>query len=113
MSISFQGYNEQTATFKISGTVAANSFVKLSSSGTVQACATGDIPVGRAISVRGTLAAVQLGGYIKTSYSGTAPIVGYATLSVDANGGLAADVDGRQLLVVEVDTTAGTLGILF
>ena len=42
MAVSFGGFNENTATFKVSGEITDGMPVKMSESGTVAACADGD-----------------------------------------------------------------------
>ena len=44
--------------------------------------------------------------------SGTAPSAGYAKLASDGNGVKADTTNGREYLVLEVDSTAGTVTFL-
>ena len=116
MSVSFGGMGDITATFKTYGTINAGSPVKLYGNGTVQACADGDRFCGIATYVaEDGHATVQLGGYVSIGYSGaSAPTVGYGRLMADGAGKAeaAADTYGGEYLIVEVDTTAKTVGFV-
>ena len=46
MSVSFGGFNENTATFKVTENIAKNTAVKMSESNTVAACAGGEAFIG-------------------------------------------------------------------
>lgn len=113
MAVSFKGIGERVLSFKTASAINAGSLVKMSANGTVAACAENDKFIGVVLSCRNNIAAVQIGGYVKVGYSGTAPTVGYNQLC--AKSGTAVEVDaanGRALLVLDVDTTASTAGIL-
>ncbi len=111
MAVSFGGFNENTATFKVSGEIENGMPVKMSESGTVTACADGDAFCGICVNGDEAYAAIQLGGAVKMTYSGTDPVCGYAKLAASADGVQAND-GGREYLVVEVDTTAKTVTFL-
>lgn len=108
MSVSFGGFNENTATFKSNGDIAAGAAVKMSDSNTVSACADGDAFCGFAVECSGGYASVQLSGAVTANYTGTAPEVGYTALASDGEG-VKASADGREYLVVAVDETAMTV----
>lgn len=108
MAVSFGGFNENTATFKVSGEITDGMPVKMSESGTVAACADGDAFCGICRNGDEAYAAVQLSGAAKMTYSGTDPVCGYAKLAASAEGVQASD-GGREYLVVEVDTQAKTV----
>ena len=108
MSISFNGFNESTLTFKAaSGFTSSGIPVKMSANSTVAACAEGNSFIGVSKSVDGGLAAVQVSGAVTVGYSGTAPTAGYNTLAADGNGKvLVASTGGREYLVVDVKTAS-------
>lgn len=109
MKVAFNGFNEQTATFETSGTVNAGEPVMISDNGTVSA-ANGAF-CGICVGTRAGYAAVQLGGYIRVPYSGTLS-VGFAPL-VGNSGKIKSDsTNGRNILVVDVDTTNHYAGII-
>lgn len=113
MELSFNGFGEDAATFAAQTDVTAGAPVKMTANGTVGACAAGDSFCGVALNTRGGYAAVQLCGYAVLPYDGTAPAVGWQTLSAAAGGKLqTAATGGRQMLVVDVDTAAKTCGII-
>ena len=111
MSVSFCGFNENTATFKSNEEIAGGMPVKMSESNTVAACESGDVFCGFAIECSGGYASVQLSGTVTVNYSGTAPEVGYAKLVSDGEGITASD-SGREYLVISVDETAKTVTFL-
>lgn len=112
MNISLIGYGENAVTFEAAANVAAGAPVKLTASGTVGACAAGDLFCGVALNVRDGYAAVQLGGYVRIPYDGTAPAVGYQTLAAAAGGKITVSASGRSLLVTDVDTAAKICGLI-
>lgn len=111
MAVSFGGFNENTATFWVSGEIENGKPVKMSESGTVEACADGDAFCGICRGSDGSYAAIQLSGAVKSTYSGADPECGYTKLSASADGVKVSD-SGREYLVVEVDTDAMTVTFL-
>lgn len=115
MKVSMEGIGENVATFEAvtDGTtkVTAGAPVMISGNGKVCACTkAGDIPVGVALSVRGSYCAVQIKGYMKMSCD-TAVTAGYRTLASDASGKLVAvTTGGRGFYVVDVDS--GVCGVI-
>ena len=110
MSLSFHGIGQVCATFLGTGT--EGQVVKLSGSGTVAPCAAGDSFCGAAVCVKDDACCVQVAGFVTVPYSSAAPSVGYAALSADGSGGVKADENGREYLVVGADEDAGTVTIL-
>ena len=113
MNVSFKGIGEMAVTFKTTGTVKIGDPVKLSANGTVTACSEDDRFCGIVLFTSGDgFATVQLKGYTVAEYSGSAPSVGFGYLLADGDGGVAVDADktGDEYLIIEVDTTAGTVG---
>lgn len=108
MSVSFNGFNENTATFRANGEIAGGAPVKMIESDTVVACANGDKFCGFAINCGGGYASVQLSGTVTAVYSGTAPEVGYVNLASDGEGVTLSD-GGREYLVVAVDEVKKTV----
>lgn len=110
MAVSFGGFNENTATFMVSGEIEIGMPVRMNASGTVEACADGDTFCGICRNTDGTYAAIQLSGAVKSKYSGTEPECGYVNLAASADG---VKVGGdREYLVVEVDADAETVTFL-
>ena len=108
MSVSFNGFNENTATFRANGEIAGGAPVKMIESDTVAVCANGDKFCGFAINCGGGYASVQLSGTVTAVYSGTAPEVGYVNLASDGEGVTLSD-GGREYLVVAVDEAKKTV----
>ena len=112
MAISFGAIGEKYVTFLADETAEDGVLCKVTDNGTVGACDEGDAFCGVITQVRGGTASVLMGGYTELPYSGTtAPTVGFSTLSADGEGGVAADEDGREYLIVKVDTTEKTVGL--
>ncbi len=86
MSVSFCGFNENTATFKANEEIAKGTPVKMNGSGTVTACADGEAFCGIAKECSG----------------------GYASFVSDGTGVKTAD-GGREYLVVAVDEAKKTV----
>lgn len=113
MKVSFNGFNETVATFETATEIAQGKLVKMSANGKVAVCVADDAFIGVVIKGESDAASVQLGGYARLTYSGTsAPSVGYNKFSSDANGNLTVDTDGKEYLVIDVDTVAKTAGIM-
>lgn len=111
MSVSFGGFNENTATFKATENIAKKSAVKMSESDTVAACSGGEAFCGIVTECSGGYASVQLSGAVTAAYSGSAPEVGYTKLAGDGAAVTASD-NGREYLVISVDETAQTVTFL-
>ncbi|MBQ2904786.1 MAG: hypothetical protein IJE48_10345 [Clostridia bacterium] len=108
MSVSFSGFNENTATFKSNEEIAGGTPVKMSGTETVAAAASGEAFCGIAVDGDGEYASVQLSGAVRSKYSGTAPAAGYSKLVSDGEG-VTASESGREYLVVAVDEAAETV----
>jgi len=112
MSISFKGFGEKAATFKAGEGLTAGVPVKAATTYTALPCAAGDLFCGVSLNVDGGYAAVQLSGFAVLPYTGTAPSAGYNALAADGSGGVKVLEGGRVLLVVHVDETAKTVGVM-
>lgn len=111
--ICLQGYNSKYITMKCAGEADAGDLLVMDSNNTVKKAAAGKF-IGILHSLRGEYALVQTGGYAVVPYSGdTAPTLGFSTLAADSNADAVVNAAGREVLVVEVDTTAKKAGILF
>ncbi|HHV31045.1 hypothetical protein [Caproiciproducens sp. LBM24188] len=112
MELSYNGFGESTATFAVTDGVTAEMPVKMTANGTVGACAAGDKFCGVALNTRGGYAAVQLSGYVRLPYTGTAPAIGYGNFSAAGENAIQIDAAGRELLVLDVDETGKTCGVI-
>ena len=93
MTVSFDGYNANTIT--------ANGKVSNATSAFCGVCK----------SLKNGYAAVQLDGYVRLPYTGSIA-VGYKQLVVD-DGEIKVDTtNGREHLVIDVDSTTNTAGII-
>jgi len=114
MSISFNGYNDNSATFEITGTVATGDVVKMTANNKVTNCVAGNDFCGVLKCTESDgFATVQLSGYVESTYTETAPTVGYCTLAGNGTGGVkVASTGGRSHLVLNVDTSSKIVGFL-
>lgn len=108
MKVSFNGIGEKLVTF-INDGAEAGQVVKVSDAGTVAPCAAGDRFEGLALFTEGGYASVRLGGFVTASYTGAAPGYGRVGLAADGSGGVQVSETGTSCLVVDKDTTAGTV----
>ena len=112
MSVSFGGMGEMFATFKTDGTAEAGKAVQMQDNDTVAVCGAGGKFIGIAADTAGDgYATVQLKGYTEMAYAGTAPTVGFCSLAGAAEG-VAVSENGREYLVVRVDTANKTVGFI-
>lgn len=109
MNVSFNGYNEGIATFEADSTVTVGIPVAMSDNGKVTAASTDFC--GICTGLRNGYAAVQLSGYIKVAYSGSLT-VGYSKLAASSGKVAVSSTNGRDILVVDVDSTNGIAGII-
>ena len=111
MDICFEGIGQVTATFQVDGEVLPGMAVALTGSGTVGPGGDGDAPCGVVLSgPRGGMAAVQIGGAAKVSYSGSAPKAGWQELACDGKGRVKTG-GGLKCLVLAVDEDEGSVTI--
>ncbi len=110
MNVNFNGYGENVLTFIADSSItAAGVPVKISSDGTVAKCSADDVFCGVCVGLRDGYAAVQLSGYVRLP-AGSKIAVGYKKLAAGANGTVAVNNSGRELLVV--DSTATEAGFI-
>ena len=111
MTASFNGFNEQCATFECASGVAKGKVVMVTANGKVSAPTSGAF-CGVCVNTREGYAAVQLAGYARVGYTGSLS-AGYQKLSASTGSKVVADsTNGREFLVVDVDTASGTAGII-
>lgn len=113
MSVSIKGYKANAVTLIAAQGLAKGDLVKISANNTAAACAAGNVPCGLCLSTDGSYACVQLEGYMKIKYTGTAPALGNAIITADGNGGIKTAATGKNVLVVSVDTASTTAEIIF
>lgn len=112
MNSNFTGFNTKEVTLAVSGNVTEGAPVKLTADGGCAPCASAEKFCGICSAVREGYASVVITGYAAASYSGAAPSVGFSKLAANGNGGVSVNENGREYLVVGVDTTENTIEIL-
>lgn len=109
MKVSYEGIGEIVATFQAGAEVGTGQVVKMGGNGKVEGCNVGDRFCGVALAPVEGYAAVQVAGFAPVKYTGDKPAVGYVKLAADGQGGVKADENGGELLVVAVDEGSGTM----
>lgn len=110
MKVCFNGIGQQVVTFMDDGCVKGQ-VCKVSDGCTVAPCNSGDAFAGVVLYTDGKWADVQLKGYVTLPFTGTAPTPGWCDMGGDGSGGVAVTSGGRSCLVVEVDSSEGTVGM--
>jgi hypothetical protein len=114
VKVSFEGIGECVVTFyNKDSLVTAGSPVKMTGNGEAGPCGDGDRVIGRAIAGQGDFCAVQTRGYMRLRCGGSIPPVGYARLVADGDGGVRTDeLSGGEVLILDVDSASGLLGVM-
>ena len=106
--VSFDDIGAVVATFAAKDGVKPGQVVKITANGEVGACSANDAFAGLALSTRESFAGVQVKGFLTVPTTGTVNL-GRVSLAADGSGGVqAASTGGVPVLVVSVDTAAGT-----
>ena len=106
--VSFEDIGGVVATFAAQeGMSDACQVVKITGNGQVGPCAAGEAFCGMALAGTNQFAAVQVGGFAEVKATGEISL-GWVKLSADGNGGIKKDTAGREYLVVNYDSAAGT-----
>ncbi len=108
MNVCYDGIGYLAVTVP-AGSCAADKVCMLSADGEADGCTSGGRFMGLCEEVKQGLAAVQVAGFAKVKYSGTAPALGFTKLAADGNGGISANSNGQEYLVMAVDTAALTV----
>ena len=113
MNISFQGYMENEATFLAAGTLTPGHPVTVSGNGTVAESKAGELFAGVVKRQEDGYAAVQTHGFVTLGYDAdNAPTLGMCGLAAAGSGLVKKLASGRMALVVSLDATAKTAGII-
>ncbi|WP_432400960.1 hypothetical protein [Wukongibacter sp. M2B1] len=114
--IAFDGFGAEYVTFASALTSDdEGKIVKVSDSKTVAAAGDGEVFHGITVKVESDGAVTtQIKGYVEIAYTGvTDPTIGYDKLAGDASAGVKVDAtNGREYLVLYVDTTTKTVGFM-
>lgn len=114
MKLSYEGIGQMCATFACEATMTEGAPVKLTESGKAEVCAAGENLCGvcAAVGHGGDACSVQVGGFVKLSYSGSAPTVGFGKLTADGACGVKTASSGREYLIAQVDPAEKTVTIM-
>lgn len=111
--IAFNEVGTRIVSFLADSGLQTGEVCKLTANGTVGSCDEDDSFIGVVSSIRAGVAGVVMAGYVELPYSGaSAPSLGEEILAADGEGGVAAAEAGKTCLVVTVDTTAKTVGLM-
>ena len=102
MNVSYEGIGYLAVTMPADGCYVGD-ICGLSTEGAATICSAGSQFIGVVEAMEGDYAAVQVEGVVKVFYSGNTPLLGYSKLSANGVGGVRADSQGREYLVLEVD----------
>ena len=108
MNISYEGIGYLAVTMPTNG-CGEGHVCALNYEGKVMSCPNGENFFGVVVTTDGYRAHVQMEGFAKVAYTGTAPMPGLVNLVANGYGGVTINSDGRMYLVVSVDTTEETL----
>lgn len=113
MNTALVGFNTKDVTFYTTASFSTGHPVIVNDENSISK-AEADTPFcGFVSAVNGNYASVTMSGYVKVRYTGTNPSVGYNLLSSNGTTGVKIDTEnGRQILVVGVDTQNRTAEIL-
>ena len=106
------GFNRKEATFYVFENINKGDTVTFVDPCTVECANSGALFIGVCTSTDNVIGSIQLEGYVRVSFSGTAPDLGYVKLSADGSGGVKADENGRYVIVTDTDNETGTCGII-
>lgn len=109
--VSNKGFNEGVITLGYKGGAVGDP-VTVTENGACAPCEAGQKPVGILLGQRSGIASVQVMGHQRVKYSGTAPSLGMDTIVADGNGGIKAAANGREVIVLAVESVAGTVVII-
>ncbi len=112
MAISFEGLGQLCVTTNCSSTVTPGIPCRISTNKIAVACAEGEAFAGIVANVRESTAGVIVRGFVRASYSGSAPAIGYVGLMADGAGNVTYSADAHEYLVVEVNIANKTVVFL-
>ncbi len=110
--VSNKGFNEGIITLYAGDDITVGAPVIISENDTCSTAADGDSFVGVIINKRSGIGSVQIMGFVKVPYSGTAPELGITEVAANGEGGIKAQAGGRIVTVLNVDTDNSTAEIL-
>lgn len=112
MSIFLNGIDAKYITLQADKTLTPGKPCTIKADGSVTDSVEDDWFLGVTKGVRGELASVQISGFVTVPCTGNIPAPGFQYLCADGKGGMKiADFGGRELLIVENDKEAGTIGL--
>ncbi len=113
MNVSFIGFNEKVLTFKCAEEITKLYPVKISDNSTVAICNEDEAFTGICLDSDNENATVQMSGYVKTTYSGSAPNLGRNELTSAADGSVKEKTGGTPCTVLAVNAADSTVEFLF
>lgn len=113
MNVSFNGFNEKVLTFKCAEEITKLYPVKISDNATVSICNEDEAFTGICLDSDKENATVQMSGYVKTTYSGSAPVLGINALACDAAGSVKQKSGATPCTVLAVNAADSTVEFLF
>jgi hypothetical protein len=108
MKISYDGIGYLAVTMPTNGCDEGH-VCALNYEGKAMSCPDGEDFFGVVLTTDNDRAHVQIEGFAKVAYTGTAPVPGFVNLVSNGYGGVTINSDGRMYLVVSVDNAEKTL----
>ncbi len=107
------GFDRQEVTLEAPTAIKKGAVVGISNDFTAKTAPSTVKPVGVCTYCDGAKASILIRGYAEVSYTGDTPSFGITGVVGNGSGGIKADANGRQVIIVTVDTTAMKCGIIF
>lgn len=107
-----EGFDRKEVTLRAPSNAKAGQTVNFLTKNYMSLVASDQLFCGVCTSVIDGYGSYVLRGYVRVSYSGTAPTVGYSKLAGDGLGGVMVSDNGRLILVSDVDKENLTCGII-
>ena len=106
------GYDRNEVTLNAENNVIKSGTVAMTDNYTVGSAADGADFIGVCTHTQCGSASVLIKGFVEVPFTGEAPAAGYCKLSANGKGGVKKNANGRDFLVVGVDTADQTCAII-
>lgn len=112
LTLSYKGFNDNVLSFKTDMTETGFP-VQMETSQRIKRAIKGQDFIGVITSADGTIAGVQVDGYVELKYSGSAPNYGFCALVSDGNDGVQVSATSKHVVrVIMIDENTNTVGVI-
>ena len=112
MAISHKGFHTDVITLNTEGVVRENAPVTVIDGDSCKTALLNEDFIGVVVNIRDDLASVQVAGYVETSYTGTAPSLGFTGLCGTNGNFVKASDTAVKYRVLKVDTVNRIVGFI-